>query len=131
VPENLVAPTREDPLGLESIVRAAPKLNVLSVRLSARTVGHDVMKLQKCPLCASAPLMCHEGALPAVAGPYPSLDLSRNVTRPGDCVVAALRPTGAAFAGAVRGGELPLCQVLEQRRQRAIEDLADVAIRNL
>jgi len=66
--------------GLKPIVRAAPKLNVLSTRLSARTVGHNVMKLEEGPLCAMPPVTSHKAALPAIARQHRSIDLSRNVT---------------------------------------------------
>jgi hypothetical protein len=77
---RLAVATAEEHLGLKSIVRAAPELDVLDRSFSARTVGHDVMKLEEGPLCTAAPVMGHEGTLPVIAPPYRSLDLSRDVT---------------------------------------------------
>jgi len=75
-----VVATAEDHLSLKSIVRAAPELDVLGRGFSAGTVGYDVMKLEERPLCAAAPVAGHESAMPAIARPHPSLDLSRDVT---------------------------------------------------
>jgi len=75
-----VLATAEIALGLVSIVRTAPQLDVLDCRLSARSVGHDVVKLEEGPLCAAATIVGHEGTLAAVARPHRSPDFSRDVT---------------------------------------------------
>ncbi len=86
-------------------------------------MGDDVMELQEALLGAAPPIAAHESAAPAVAEPDCALHLGRDVTRAGG--------SAASPAWAVRSGELLPGQVLQERRQGPIEDLAQIPVRDL
>ncbi|MBI2246507.1 MAG: hypothetical protein HYU65_00970, partial [Armatimonadetes bacterium] len=110
-------------LGLVPVVRAAAELDVVYRGRATHGIGRDMMELEEAPLSTAAAVAAREGAAPAVSEPHRSLDLGRDVSRAGD--------KAAASAGVVRGGKLLLGEVLEQRRQRSIEDRRRIPIRDL
>jgi hypothetical protein len=81
------------------------------------------MELEEALLGTAAACVTDEGTPAAVAEPDRALDLGRDVTRAGR--------RAAALARAVRGGELLLGQVLEERRQRPIEDRRRIPVWDL
>lgn len=70
----------EEKLGLESIMRAAPELDIADCSLSACAVRHHVMELKERPFCAAATIVGYEGALAAVAHLHGSPDFGWDVT---------------------------------------------------
>jgi len=82
-----------------------------------------MMELDEALLGTATAVTGHEGAAPAVAKPDRTLDLGWDVTRAGD--------KAAAPARAVRGGQLLLGEVLQERRQRSIEDRRRIPVRDL
>jgi hypothetical protein len=109
--------------GLIAVVRAAPKLNVLSCGLTTRAVWHNVVVLQEALFAAAAPRAADECALPVVTEPHRALDLGWDVARPGR--------RGAANTWTICCGCLSLAHYVEQRRQRSSEDLSRIAVWDL
>ncbi len=106
-----------------AIVRTAPELNVVCRRRATRGMGRDVMELEETLLGAAAAMAAHEGAPAPVAEPDRALHFSRDVART-MCSTPAL-------ARVVRRRELLLGQVLQERRQRPIEDRRRIPVRDL
>ena len=90
--------------------------------------------LKRGALSASASLLAHEGALASIASPGRSFDLARRVTR-GEPATRdlAIRPgaDSARCARLRRRAQLLLFDSFEKEGDRAVEDHARVAVRDL
>jgi hypothetical protein len=78
----------------------------------------DVIKLDEGPLVAPSPVLADEGACALVTRPDHSPDLGRDIPAAGSRTPTGSRPLGR--------GELLPGQLLEQHRQRSIDDLRQV-----
>jgi hypothetical protein len=102
-------------------VRLAPQLEVVGQRLTSDRVRHDVMKLQEPRLGASA-VGADERALTTVARPDLTLHGGGDPTGPTPRLARGLRSR--------RPCELLPGEVVQEQRQRAIENRGDVAVRD-
>jgi hypothetical protein len=100
------------------VVRPAAQLDPLDRRLAAYGVWRNVVEFEESPFLATALVLPYECALSAVPDPDLALYLGRDVTRPGRRSPALPRLVG--------GGKLCSRQVLEESRQRPVEDLAEI-----
>src|SRR5207302_1250325 len=109
-------------LGFVGVVGTAAELDVVDRRLASDGMRLEVMQLQEAALAAAAAAPGHEGAAGAVPQPDRTLDLGRDVAGAAGCAPAGARPP--------RGGALLPGQVLDQGRERAVEDLRRIAAGN-
>src|SRR5262245_56960714 len=105
-----------------AVVCLAPKRDVRDRRLATHAVRLEMMELHECPLIAPAPILADEGAASTIPKPHPAPDLC------GD--VSGSRPRAVAGPRPIRGRELLPGQVLEQERERPVDDLGRVAGRD-
>ena len=110
-------------LSLVAVVGATPELNVFHRGGSPRRMRYHVMELEEGLLGTPAASVGHESTTSPVAAPDCAFDPGRHVSRAAGAALASARTLG--------GGELLLGHVLKERRQRSIEDLAEIPIRNL
>jgi hypothetical protein len=92
------------------------------------------MELQERALCASVSISGDEGALTSVAAPHRSLDVPRDIPRRDNrCSNLPIRPgTGRArWPRLRRRPKLRLLNLVEEQGERAVEDRARVAVRDL
>ena len=97
-------------------------MDVLYCGLAPHAVRVDVMELDKGPLVAASPALAHESADAAVAEPYRTPDLGRDIPTTGSGTATGPRP--------FRRRELLSGQVFEQRRRRPIDNLRKLAGRD-
>jgi hypothetical protein len=109
-------------VGLVAVVGATAELNVLYRRLTTNPEGLHVVEFEKGPRAAPPSVCSHEGAAITVSQPHRPLDLRRNVADGRGGRAAGPRPLGF--------GELLSGQALEQRGERAIDDLRNVSVGN-
>jgi len=122
----------EDQLVLVLVVTPASQRDVLHRRQSTEGVRHHMMELQEGPLLASMTVPPDEGAPAPITAPHGTLDLARDVTRR-SAARGPIRP-GADNARTLRlrcRGELRLLDLLEEKRQGALDDEAGIALRDL
>src|SRR5204863_260729 len=112
----------EEEVDLMAIVGAAAQLDVLHRRLAPGRSRDDVVELDETPFAAAMAVDGDERASPAV----PDVDGPPDL---GGDVIGVHRL--AATATWVRGGrEFPAHQIVDERRQRPIEHLRQVAAGN-
>jgi len=122
-PRNQVQAPAELAFSLVTVVGTASQLNILGGGGTPSRIRHDVMELQEGLLGAPAAIVGHINAHSSVTVPHRAPDCGRDVARTAGHTLAR--------SGPLRGGKLFPGQILEQRRQRSIEDFAEVPIRNL
>src|SRR6267378_107194 len=100
------------------VVRATAELDVVHRGFASHAMRVHVMELDEAPLVAAPPSPAQERAGTAVTQPHRSPDLGRDIP-------AATRRTATGPRSRRRREFLP-SQVLEQRRQRAIEHFREI-----
>jgi hypothetical protein len=109
-------------------VCAATQFDVLERGKAAVAVRVDVVKLEQSAFPAATALRTREGTPRAVAGPDRAADLGRDMARDRRGRCPPLRPLRPILR---QLGELPLLQFRHQHRQRPVDDLAGIAVRDL
>jgi len=105
-----------------AIVSATAQLDVLDRRLAAGRARYDVVELDEAPFAAAMPVDGDERASSAVF----HVDLAPDI---GGDVVGLLRLSATATRVRSRG-EFPAHQLVDERRQRPIEHLCEIAAGN-
>jgi hypothetical protein len=105
------------------VMCVAPQLDVRDGRLAIRRVWLHVVELEKCGL-ATASLAAYECAAASVPPPDGTPYLRRDVARP-SCIYRSRCECRTARTR--RFGEAPAFQLLDEPRERAVEDLARIA----
>jgi hypothetical protein len=108
--------------GLVTVVRSAAKLDVVHRGSTTYGIGNKMMEFQEGALAAPPAVRADECAASAVSNECTPLHLGRDVPR-----VVRLTAAGTGPAG---HGELLVDQRVDQRIERAPEDLCDVSARD-
>jgi len=107
------------------VVTAAPERDVLRRRRAPERVGVEVVVFEESALAAALSVRSHEPALPIVPPPGHAPGLVRGVPRS-----VLIRPGTDRPRPGRRAGLRPL-DLLEEQRDRAIEDGGRIAVRDL